>query len=228
MNVHDDESVERALRGRLLQAVPPLSTPPDRLGAVTARAHRNRRRTMLGSAAAMLVLFGGIGTLLTDHIATPHHPGQPVLEQPNPASDCVALTPVAAGALATDRPGPLVPAGATSATRCETRTAPATPGPQGGPNPTDVTPQTLIVDVGQFTAALNVLPSIAANQACTLVGYPTDLSFVFTFTDLPPVVVRVDRNCGLLATAEHVRSYRGSDPLAQFDALYAAQNGNHH
>jgi hypothetical protein len=87
-------------------------------------------------------------------------------------------------------------------------------------------PRLLTIGVGRLVAALNQLPPVSDSQSCTLIGYPTDLSLVFTFADRAPLVVSLDRNCQLVVTAEHMRSYRGGGPLALFDNLYSAQAGD--
>ena len=88
-------------------------------------------------------------------------------------------------------------------------------------------PRLLTIDLDQLVAALNQLPPVSDNQSCTLIGYPTDVSLVFSFVDRAPLVVSFDRNCRVVVTVEHMRSYRGSDPLSLFDTLYDAQTSDH-
>jgi hypothetical protein len=223
------------LRSLLLDAVPPLPAPPDRLAEVGARVRRARARTVAAAALTVALLLGGLGALEASRqvrqspapAASPTVPVHTVLGRDGcPVQGSRVPLPSTV-----DTPGRLVPGDPNQVTLCETPNGFTAPG-------TDTSPRPLKRQVAQLVAQLNRLPDPDAARAaleaqhpgtevhlsCTFVGYPSDLSFVFRYPDGSAEVVWLDRNCAALTSATHTRYYLLSQsPLDTFYALYRAQ-----
>jgi hypothetical protein len=220
----DMTSIEDELRSRLLNAVPQLVEPADRLGQVAARIRR--RRAAAAAIALPVVLAAGVGTMWvrSDHRGAP---GQPHIRPGTVAvADCSAVEP------RTSRPfevpdAPVVPAGARTVTLCGA-TAPgvdtARAFPATGPSvPSGVPDRALVLTGGveRLAAALNALGRQAAVASC-----PPDAAavfLVFSYVGAPPLVVRIVPGCRLVEVGGQRRTYGADDPLALFDRLYRAQ-----
>ncbi|GGM18355.1 MULTISPECIES: hypothetical protein [Micromonospora] len=213
---HEDEDIGYLLR----ESVPPLRTPPDRVGAVGRRVRRHRRRRVgLGALAVALVAglaFGGVrlGT------GNEHSPAPPAV---TPTVDDQARCPTDAREFPDPRTaryggnGPLVPAGAVEIVACE---VPATEGAE----PRE--PRVLTDGVDEIVRVLDALPPWpvrpgAATPAgdhelrCTAVARHHELAYVLRYPDRPSVTVHTSGNC---QTVRQGPSGRGLDP-ALFDTF---------
>ncbi|GAA1825227.1 hypothetical protein HC028_24555 [Planosporangium flavigriseum] len=83
---------ERQLRQALINAVPPLRQPSDRVEAVGARVRRYRQRMAVATGAAVIGVALAAG--LPARLAVPRHPtaAGPVVTSPSPADDGVVRT----------------------------------------------------------------------------------------------------------------------------------------
>lgn len=204
---------ESALRTALQDAVPPLREPADRVAEVGARVRRYRARATAAAALAVAVVLAGAGAL---ELARPHHGSGPAT---GAGDDCPPADVAAPRYTRTDTPGALVPSGAIRATLC-VRPSRDFPSPFG----IDYSPRTLTQNVDEMVSLANSLPGPPSTAPCFLIGYFTEMSFVFGYANGPPLVVWVDRNCGALFTAEHTRYFRGhSEALNAFYQLYRTQ-----
>ncbi|MEU7874857.1 hypothetical protein [Dactylosporangium sp. NPDC049140] len=201
---------ERALRDRLQSAVPELPTPPDRLAAVRTRVRRTRYLTTAAAAATLAVILLAAAAARSK-TTTPDVPAGP------DAGPCAAVPTPVRRSPHPDLPGDLVPVGAVSVTRCETRGS-ADPTPTRGGARTLAEPRTLTAGVDQVVREANALPPAPADARCRLIGYPTDVTLVFGYPDGHTVVVLVDRNCETLSTNERTRA--GLRPLDVFEARW--------
>jgi hypothetical protein len=78
--------------------------------------------------------------------------------------------------------------------------------------------------VGELVSLANSRPRLSTpGISCPDMGYAIEESLVFGYTGGPPVVVRVDRNCDVLATADHTRYLGSQAVLDAFYDLYRAQ-----
>ncbi|MGI5242891.1 hypothetical protein [Dactylosporangium sp. CA-139066] len=144
--------------------------------------------------------------------------------------DCAAILRYNVGGPFGDTPGDLVPFGAKTVTRCDTALDAPSAGSAARPRPTLAPPEALTTNVDSFVQLLNTLPSVAPDQACLHIAFPTQLSFVFIFDPAAerwPLVVVVDRNCAALVANDgadtRARSYATLDPMPIFEKLFAAQ-----
>ncbi|MBB5869733.1 hypothetical protein F4553_003112 [Allocatelliglobosispora scoriae] len=223
-----DETPPDNLREVLLESVPPLGEPADRIGDVGRRVRRARTRTIMATVATTVLVGAvalGVPTLWRG--TTP----QPVADTTAPVFDA-ARCPVApakqSGELV-DKPGALVPDGALSVSLCELPLDPA-----AGTVPT---PRTVTLRPGELVAALNALPTkeeVAAklgqpfNHGCTMIGFAEDLSLVLTYADRAQVTVALDRNCGTAIADGRTRFMSGSSKFSPtlldgFVGLYREQ-----
>ncbi|RKN42139.1 hypothetical protein [Micromonospora endolithica] len=224
---HEDEDI----RYLLLEAVPPLPAPPDRLGAVGRRVRRHRRRRVAVSALAVALVvglgFGGVRTLAG--------------ERPAPAPPAVAPTVLGEtrcpvdlrdfpdfGAARYGEGGPLVPDGAVEITACEVPSAAGS----GGVELSE--PRVLTDGVDEVVRILNRLParpgsgSAASGDAadqelrCTRKAVHRELAYVLRYPDRAPVTVYTDENCAAVVRGS---AGRGQDPalLTTFLDRYRAQ-----
>ncbi|NRQ39002.1 hypothetical protein HII36_45360 [Nonomuraea sp. NN258] len=178
------------------------------------------------------IVVGIVALLLSVSAAVPAD----VVGPPRGADGCP--TALGRGGWRGDWPGPLVPAGeAVSVTMCElvlgAGDEPDRPGPA----------RKLTARVEAMVAELNLLRTreeLAAElrareaakgrvlsgdlhlgQACTMIGYGSELSFVVHYAGgRPPAVVLIDRNCGTATSAGRTRF---GDPSDTFLAHYRRQ-----
>jgi hypothetical protein len=223
------------LRRVLLDAVPPLPAPADRLAEVGSRVRRARTRTVAAAAVTVALVLAGLGAL---GLARDARHG-PVLPATSPTvrvhtdldrDGCPVEGSTVPRPSTVDVPGRLVPVGPDRVTLCETRQA-------FTPADWDVSPRPLHREVAQLVTQLNRLPDRRTAQAavqaqhpatevelgCTMVGYPSDVSFVFRYPDGSVVVVWLDRNCATVIAGDRTRYLLGEHPLDTFYALYRTQ-----
>ena len=211
--MNTESADESALRTALQHAVPPLQEPADRVAEIGTRVRRYRARTAAAAALAVLVVLAGAGAL---ELARPQNGPEPVAT--GAADDCPTADVPAPPNFRTDTPGAIVPGGAIRATLCERPTSEFR-----SPVEIDFSPRTLTRNVHDLVSFANGLPGPSEESGkCTLIGYTTEMSFVFGYADRPPSVVGVDRNCGALFTAERNR-FGSSKALNAFYRLYRAQ-----
>jgi hypothetical protein len=193
------------LRQLLLDAVPELPAPPDRLTAVAARVHRGRR-VAVGLAVVAVVAAVGLGVAVFR--PGPARPEAAETGCPTRA----AMRPLDRG----DRPGPLVPDGAVRVALCRTGSEPDRP---------SLPAQVLTTGVSSLLTLLNELPPPDEEGVCQLMLYPYAFSFLFRYADRPPVLVEVDQNCGTVSADGRTRGYisDSGSPLDRFAALYRSQ-----
>ena len=238
---------DEELRRVLVEAVPDDPAPADRLGQIATRVRR--RRLALGAAGSAAVVMAvamaiALPMTLTSSGSRPGpEPGGPpgkTADEDLGAAGCpkplVDLPPFA------DKPGPLVPAGATRAVLCETPTEPSFDPLTG----VIAEPLALTGEVEGFVAALNALPDReqfwrllrereaakgqtlppgtkdSLGQTCTLVGYSTAPTFVLTYPDRDPVVVVLDRNCNTVSSQGRSR-FAEPNPIDTFMSRYRTQ-----
>jgi hypothetical protein len=204
------EPTENSVRQLLLDAVPPMTDPPDRVAAVKAMAGRSVRRRggVIACAIAVLAVAVGVPALRSGTRPDPAAP-TPVGEECPAGWDALGqLSP-----LTPDEPGLLVPPdGALTVSLCK-RTGRVSN--SADPPEPRVVAMTLATRASDMVAALNSLPSGPMPRVCTDVGFPPT-PLVVRYADRPPVIVEVDRNCGLVGAGGHLRVL--SDGL--FDEFY--------
>ncbi|MFI9572910.1 hypothetical protein ACIG5D_15830 [Microbispora rosea] len=143
-----------------------------------------------------------------------------------------------------DRPGLLVPGeGAVLVTLCELIT-PLGNGPGPLPSPRPGRDRSLSTHVAEMIAILNALPArdeaeaearakmaaegrtppddLHLGEVCVDIGYGEQLSFAVRYRDRPPVLLVLDRNCGLVHSAGRTRFLRGQ-PVDRFLSFYRDQ-----
>ncbi len=213
--MHTESADESALRTALQDAVPPLQEPADRVAEIGTRVRRYRARTAAAAAAlTVAVVLAGAGAL--DLVRPQRSPGPAAT---GAAHDCPPADVALPRDTRTDSPGAIVPSGAIRATLCERPSSEFRSPPE-----IDYSPRALTQNVNELVSLANSLPGPSKTpRACTAVGYSTEMSFVFGYTDRPPLVVGVDRNCGALVTAERIRYFGYGEALNAFYQLYRAQ-----
>lgn len=122
------DALDDGLRDLLLDAVPPLTAPADRLvrvaGRVRARRRRRAARTALGAALAVTAVAGGVPLLPPDGVTTVR-PARP----PAAATSPSAPTAPAVVGTATATAGPAAPSGGASRSGPPVRTGTRDPSP---------------------------------------------------------------------------------------------------
>jgi hypothetical protein len=210
--------IERELGRALLEAVPQLPAPPDRLRAVGARVRR-QRGGVAALTAVVVALALGVPAILAP-VRSPAPAGPEVL-----GPDGCPVPGRVHRASTMDTAGPLVPAGATEVVLCETAAE----------------QRVLTQDVSSFVALLNQLPTTDKQSAyerfkrefadgspdpgppsCSWVYYPVQRSLVFRYPDRAPVPVLLDRNCDRLISDGHIR-FGATAAVAQFLSRYRQQ-----
>lgn len=218
-----NETPPAQLREVLLESVPPLGDPPDRLGEVGLRVRRSRTRAVVATVASVVMVGAvavGVPMLLRETTALPLATPSAVTFD---AANCPTTWPEPGPGLPPDKPGPLVPAdGALSVTLCELPTdlsGGATASPGTVPRAQDA-PRTLTLRAGELVTALNRLRTREqlAEQlgqphelGCTLIGFGENLSLVVTYADRDPMAVLLDRNCGTATADGRTRYMSGTE-----------------
>lgn len=190
-------------------AAAPMQAPPPPGGAGRA----SRPLTVDPSA----LVPGSVGA--SPSMATPSAGASPFASGAVWATvNCAEVRIRFSGGTPTDAGGDLVPPGATSVTRCETPLSTV-----GAPLRALAAPKVLTSGVDRFTAVLNALPPVPADQACLPITLPVQVSLVFTLPEQLPLAVVVDPTCSALTAGDRARSYATLNPLPVFDALFGAQ-----
>jgi hypothetical protein len=215
----------------LLQAVPDLPEPPDRLAAVGRRVQRRRSRLMtVGTGMAVLLIAAGAAALPQrdgGQIQVPNAP-QPTSSPPVPATASAECPPADPPRAVTDEPPappaweaptqPFVPPGAVGAVLCgysrgmvqddkgqillsERALPPRTP-----PSP------------DEMVSALNALTPVEPDlHACHAAIVPRYL-VLLTYPDGNVVRVNIDLNCGMAIRDRQVR-FGAGELVRQFGGL---------
>lgn len=210
-------SDHRHLRELLVSAVPTLSSPQDRLGAVLDRARRSRRRQVTSMVASIVaVSVAVVASLMAS--TRPGNTTEPVAK--GCPKEHVGMAPT------TDQPGPLVTAdGVVSISLCDLPFLSTTPAPV----------KTLTNDTSSMVEVLNGLPDREemVKRLKDRGGDPTRVdychvmgvnqpSFLVTYADGSTRLLIVDYNCFTIHGNGHVR-YIDPDPVAAFLNLYKIQ-----
>ncbi len=209
------------VRRMLLDAVPEVPTPDDRLSAVAARVRRRRARLATATVAAAALLVGIVVVVPQMLHTVPSVSGH--VDPARPVDEVGPALPIGAdGCLASpfdppafvDQPGPLLPNGAIVVIMCETSLQ---------QNPTSTRQWVLTSDVDGFVRVLNSLPDrdrywellqqdrkarnldpLPADAkktfgtACPQPGRTIAFSFVVRYPDRAPVSIAIDENCRTL------------------------------
>jgi hypothetical protein len=202
---------EAAARVALQTAVPPLREPIDRVAEVGLRVRRHRMRTATTAALAVVVVLAGAGAL---ELVRAHDGGATAAA----ADDCPPADMAVPAESRSDDPGPIVPSGAVRIRLCVRPADKALPAPD-----VDYSPRTLTQNVDELVALANSLPGPESSHGCLTMKDRSEQSFVFGYADGPPVVVWVDRICGILHTVRRTRYSGQPAPLDVFYRLYRAQ-----
>ncbi|MEU2610532.1 hypothetical protein ABZ570_02925 [Micromonospora sp. NPDC007271] len=200
---HEDEDI----RSLLTEAVPPLSPPADRLGAVARRVRRHRRRLVGGSALAVVLAVGlAVGGVqgFTGGRADPAPPAatRPAVEEPRCPTHLGQFPDLRSAPYGGSEP--LVPEGAVEVTACE---VPATGSARAGLSG----PRVLTVGVSDVVRVINSLPPYPTSPGspspqrsgddqelrCSFVHRDHELAFVLRYPDRQPVTVYTSANCGV-------------------------------
>lgn len=169
---------DEQLRQRLVEAVPELPAPPDRLAAVGARVRRQRALVAGLTAGATAVAVGlalGVPRMLASAEPPAHQPAtsRSAPSGPAPGGPVIEPRPVVFGPdgcperkydlpqSTVDDPGPLVPTGAADIVLCEAVVDPASIGGER----TSGQSRTLTTGVADLVHLLNGLPDQAAMLA---------------------------------------------------------------
>jgi hypothetical protein len=225
----------RNLQNLLTEAVPELPAPPDRLAEVGARVRR-RRRSVSAITVGLVVLATGaavaVPSLLRSNTADRFGDDAPPVAVG--ADGCPV--PSAYNPMTNkDRPGQLVPKGATEAALCM---VPST-------NPEWNVTRVLTTGVDELVRLLNDMPGTARywqmiRERQISEGFPdpgptpqigclaiahkfSTTALRLRYADREPVFVFLSRNCGTASVGDKTRHWSGTDLLAIFFAKYRDQ-----